>query len=341
MKKLLLASAAVVALSGSMFADTIAASTGTMNSVPLTATFNAAQAVNLPWTGIPINTTNTQAPFWNNLSADPINSHVANIGDVLAGLTGVGNVIGGNLSGGNINGSYLAYGSTDNTGGGGDPNNPTTTLLGSTTSATPALAFSFVSNAAAYNIALLFAASSLDNSFPTGTTFGYYTGSGTGADPIVLDPLATPDNHYLSGPPTTIATADVLKPAGWYYGFYATVCYTYTGTASSGTCTASVTYTTGAGNYSNNMAAGNLYMGALGWNHFALFQLASGAEVLGFTGTPYSLTTNPEGIGDFQDLVIGLTNSAVSPVPEPATLGVIGFGLAALGFLGRRRFSKK
>jgi hypothetical protein len=133
----------------------------------------------------------------------------------------------------------------------------------------------------------------------------------------------------------------LVANAGTVYGFYATVCYNFTG----GVCTQSVTYTTGAGNFSTGFTAGAQFLGALGWNHFALFELASGQEVLGFTDTPYALSTNVQGEGDFQDVVLGLIgnppNNFSSGAPEPGTIAIMGLGLAGLGLIGRRRFAKK
>jgi hypothetical protein len=119
------------------------------------------------------------------------------------------------------------------------------------------------------------------------------------------------------------------------YGFYDTVCYQ----ASAGVCTYSVTYTTGAGNWSTN-ASGNPYLGGLGWNHFALFELADGTEVLGFTDNPWGPgnANSTEGIGDFNDIVVAL--QPPTSTPEPGTIAVMGLGLAGLGLLGRRRFAK-
>jgi hypothetical protein len=101
-----------------------------------------------------------------------------------------------------------------------------------------------------------------------------------------------------------------------------------------------VTYTTGAGNFSTN-AAGNNYLGGLGWNHFALFTLASGDEVIGFEDSPWlpGTANGSEGIGDFNDIIIALS-PAIS-APEPGTLAIMGLGLAGLGVLSRRRFAKK
>src|SRR5580658_3514981 len=98
MKKIWVLSAGLIALSGSMFADTIGAGTGSLVAVPTTASFLASQ---VPYSAtVPPNPTNGQVPFWNNPSEDTINNHIANVGDVLSGVTTNTNLIGGNLIGG-------------------------------------------------------------------------------------------------------------------------------------------------------------------------------------------------------------------------------------------------
>jgi hypothetical protein len=203
------------------------------------------------------------------------------------------------------------------------------------------LEFSFMSAATSYNVAVMFADSGLDsgtgNSGGPGTVFGYYYGSGAG---IALHPLGAPVNNNPTGTsPQSLATSMVLDGSGAVYGFYATVCYLYTGT----TCTGSVTYTTGAGNFTTNIAAGNQYLGALDWNHFAFFQLTNGQQVLGFEDTPFALgsTFDTEGEGDFNDVVISLNGLASTSAPEPGTIAIMGLGLAGLGLIGRRRFARK
>lgn len=315
MRKFLPLAVVVAGLGGSVFADSISG-TGTLVAIPATWTTPT-------FTGNPIST-NTQAPFWNNPSGDTIANHVANVGDVLAGLTTGTNLIGTNLSGSTINGSYYALTANDNTAGGGDPE---TAVSG--TSASPGLAFSMISNASSYNVAVLFADSSLDS--PTAlvpTVFGYYYGSGAS---IQLHQLGSVSNN-ITGAPASLATNLQFASNGSIYGFYATACYLI----SDGNCVGSVTYTSGAGNFSNNLPVGSSFLGALGLQHFALFQLASGEFVLGFEDYPAALGTGSEGIGDFNDAIIGIT-----AVPEPGTIGIMGLGLAALGFIGRRRFAKK
>jgi hypothetical protein len=308
---------------------------------------------------------NTQTPFWNNPSGDVINSDTnhTNVGDVLSGYSTGTNLIGSNLTGsvtaplqttGTINGSYLAFTNS----GIGDPVTSTTTtgnvsINGGTstsaTEATPSFEFSFLTAQTAYNIALLFADSGLDtgcavgsncNGVGVGTTFGVYTETATNSGVFTFTPITTPTNN-TTGTATSIATNDVLDSVtNGVYGFYATVCYAYTTSGGVSTCTSSVTYTTGAGNFSTN-GGSNGDLGGLGWNHFALFELANGEEVLGFEDSPWApgSTNGGEGIGDFNDIIIAL--SPVVSAPEPGTIAIMGMGLAGLGFIGRRRFAKK
>jgi hypothetical protein len=362
MKNFWLLSVGVVALSGSMFGDVIGSigSTGVLTSITGTPISTLqpggtlAQAVYSP-TSFPVAPA-AGTPFWNNPSSDGVapprpqlaDGHIANVGDVLAGLATGTDLIGSNLVGTpsavtpntatSISASW--YGTAS---GNGDPSTGGTSTIanvsingGASTAATqisPTLEFSFQSQATAFTIALLFADSDNDTgSGPGGTVFGTYTETATNSGVFTLTPLVTPSD--------TIATGDVIGGgAGAYYGFYATVCYQVTGSS----CTESVTYTTGAGNWSTNLTTGNMFMGGLGWNHFALFELASGEEVLGFTDTPFSLATNTEGLGDYNDVIIGLVGNpaAGSSAPEPGTMAIMGLGLAGLGLIGRRRFLKK
>ncbi len=162
--------------------------------------------------------------------------------------------------------------------------------------------FNFISSGTQYNITLLFADSSLNTGNPAqGTIFGYYVGD-------------TFTQIYDVGNTTTPTGTQPFDPtsAGGSYGFYATVCY------GGGFCE---TYTTGSGNTGNEG-------GAAGWNHFALFQLASGDFAMGFTAADAMVG---EGLGDFNDVVIEFQGA-----PEPGTVVVVALGLA--GLLARRRW---
>jgi len=188
------------------------------------------------------------------------------------------------------------------------------TMTGATnlTSSGSDIGFNFVRNATAYNIVLLYASSgentgSAASSTTQGTTFGYYVGSPETAIYNVAN-TNTPVGMQSFNPTT----------AGNLWGFFATVCYN-----NAGTCE---TYTTATG-YAGNSPGGT------GWNHFALFQLADGNYVVGFTSQNGVFG---EYHGDYQDVVVELI-----AIPEPGTVAIMGLGLAAIGLLGRRRFAKK
>lgn len=312
MKNFLYLSAAVVVLSGSMFADTVNSLGATAGFTTIGSTLSFTTAMT-GWTSSFIST-DVQTPFWNNPSQDTLlNGHLANIGDVLAGLATGTNEIGADLTGAigtgdQEHGGY--YGVTS--GGSGDPNTGgAAQTVNGMAGMTTALAFNLTRNAVAYNIALLFADSSFDTGTAAGTVFGTYTGSGSA---LTLTPLFNPAQN-TSGVPVNYGAFNATGT----YGFYATVCY------SAGNCE---TYTTGNGNFGTGTASGGQ-----AWNHFALFQLASGNYVLGFEDANGMFT---EGIGDFNDIVVALVAT-----PEPGTIGIMGLGLAALGFIGRRRFARK
>jgi hypothetical protein len=158
------------------------------------------------------------------------------------------------------------------------------------------IAFNFISSETAYDISLLFADSCLDTGNSSeGTVFGYYVGD-------TYTPLYAPKNTWSR---TGTQTFDPTT-SGNSYGFYATVCY------APGQCE---TYTTGNGNFGN-------VTGAAGWNHFALFQLASGSYAMGFEDSP---SVSGENLGDFNDVVV-----EIQVTPEPGTLAILGLGLAGL-----------
>ena len=165
------------------------------------------------------------------------------------------------------------------------------------------IAFDFISSGTAYDISLLFALSCLNTGNPTqGTVFGYYVGD-------TYTPLDAPRN---TASPIDTQSFDPTV-SGTSYGFYATVCY------APGQCE---TYTTGNGNFGN-------VTGAAGWNHFALFQLASGSYVIGLEDSP---SVSGENLGDFNDVVL-----EIQVTPEPGTLPIMGLGLAGLCFCVARK----
>jgi hypothetical protein len=277
MRHITFAASAVLAISGSLSADTVNSAIGTFSPFP-TGFASSTPA----WSNYSTPPVISGSPFWNNPSGDTgvDDSHAMNIGYVLTdtgGLAGTTPVLGTDTV------------TQDFTAGGGDPT-----------------AFNFVSSATAYNIALRFADSSLDTgNAAQGTVFGYYIGD-------TYTPLFAPTG-------TTSPTGDIpFDPttSGTSYGFYATVCY------GAGQCE---TYTTGNGNSGNAP-------GAAGWNHFALFELASGSYVIAFEDTD---NVGGEGLGDFNDVVVELQ---VVTSPEPGTIFFVAVGLTCLILWGRRRY---
>jgi len=359
MKKLLLMSAAVVALSGGLFADTIwVGSQGSLTAIPTTASFTGSQVV---YTGSTVNATNAQVPFWNNPSQDNAGladsacvftgcapGHVANVGDVLAGLATGTDLIGSNLTGtpsGSNNNTVIGGSYFNGLTGNGDPVSaatPTTVSGKGTNTVTPALEFSFMSQATALQVSVLFADSGLD--CPTtgaGCNTGQYTSFGTyilgtgscGSNCQFLPTAIGTASMNISGTPGS-ATVDPNDNATTVYGYYATVCYSFSG----GVCSQSITYTTGAGNFTNSTLPA--LTGALGWNHFSYFELTNGEMVFGLED---GLSVGVEGAGDYNDLIFAVTGNPpfTSSTPEPGTIAIMGLGLAGLGIIGRRRFAKK
>jgi len=176
--------------------------------------------------------------------------------------------------------------------------------------------FTMVRTAAAENIALIFASGGMNGVNGGTVQIGYYVG----ATQTVLYNSVTNTNSALA--------AMAFNPSG-NYGFYAIVCYPGT--------TQCETYFSGQANTGptfGNQTPGVPVTGDT-WNHFALFQTANGNWVIGFTEQNGYYGEN---YGDFQDVVLEITSAAT---PEPGTIAIMGLGLAGLGLLGRKRFTKK
>jgi|HubBroStandDraft_2_1064218.scaffolds.fasta_scaffold60803_2 hypothetical protein len=272
MKPILVASAAMWLLSGSVLADSITSPTGSFSAFP-----SGFSSTTPNWQGQFTQPTTASSPFWNNPSDDTGTggSHMMNIGYVLSdsgGLQGTPSVLGSD----SVTQEFTADGT--------DP-----------------AAFNFVSSGTPFDITLLFADSSLDTgNAAQGTVFGYYVGNTFTPVYTVGDTFAPTDTELED--PATLGNS---------YGFYVTVCY------GGGFCE---TYTTGNGNTGNES-------GAAGWNHFALFQLASGNYAMGFTAADADVG---EGLGDFNDVVVEL-----QAIPEPGTIGALALGLAGLALFAR------
>jgi hypothetical protein len=81
--------------------------------------------------------------------------------------------------------------------------------------------------------------------------------------------------------------------------------------------------------------------------HFALFQAGSNvnqyyAGIEDYAFNTAFKTANPiEGAGDYKDIILSITTGiGIDPVPEPATVSIMGLGLAGLGLIGRRKLKK-
>ena len=331
MNKFFLAAAGVL-LSGGLFADTIGGGTGSLGAFtgPTGSTTGSVPTPAWNGNGGPIS---SPALFWNNPSDDAFMvsggmltlfsnngippstqaQHLSNIGYLLTDT-------------GSFAGTAAILGSDSITGG--------TQYVGAN-GADPT-SFSFARSATAENIALLFASSNENGVATYGTTtIGYYSGASctAGANNIGCTNgtqlLGSVANAYTAAAGASelnqaFPTNGVLNNG---YGFYAVVCYT------AGVSTSCETYTSSGPNFLAN--GSSLGIPAADWDHFAVFQTAAGNWVVGFTS---QAKRYGEGLGDFQDVVLELSNASI---PEPGSIAILGLGLAGLGVLGRRRFAKK
>jgi hypothetical protein len=207
----------------------------------------------------------------------------------------------------------------------------TTALLGTDSAAGTLLgpagsdptSFNFITNGDVYTIQVLFS----DTGLPDDVTFGWYDL----ANPSVLNPIFSNigNTNAPLGSPQAFNNGGAAT-----YGFYATVCF------NPPACTIDVTYRTDSTQDTTTNAGMTTPFGTLSntpYNHFSLFNLTSNGQsyVLGLSETPNAGGT--ELAGDFQDLVIELTDTSAAITPEPATMSIVGLSLIALGFARRRR----
>lgn len=238
-------------------------------------------------------------PFFYDTSGDIVNgSNQASAGDFLGAV--------GSFAGG-IN--YMAGGGQMYTQSSNSPNY--------------ASAFDFIRQAAAVEITLLYANSSVNNNAEIGL---YDASSSNNAiqNHTIVQNTGTNLNAIIG------QVYDVTNPYATY-GIYVRTC---TVNAANNACPGQniVTYFDNL-TYDQNVPAADV-----GHQHWALFQSGTNANIYYLALEDYALqgsqTRNPtEGYGDYNDIILELNTS---PVPEPGTISIVGLGLVGLGFLGRR-----
>ncbi|MGA3203320.1 MAG: hypothetical protein ABSF12_12605 [Bryobacteraceae bacterium] len=84
----------------------------------------------------------------------------------------------------------------------------------------------------------------------------------------------------------------------------------------------------------NGITVGTAITGTGGFNHYTGFTITSGF-VEGENFLDFVVTNNSSGSPNVTGLRVNITSATIS-LPEPATFGIAGLGLVALGILGRR-----
>jgi hypothetical protein len=285
---------------------------------------------------------NPTGAFWNNTSSDVVNgSQAINVGNFLSDTGAV--ALNGNVTAGcpTCGTNYMASGGQMYVNAGNTPDYVS--------------GLNFVRQAGALQITLLYANSGA-NGF---AEFGIYDVSNPNVNHVILQgglgqgPGSTMNlNNAIGGVYTqgtgtgslsgTVSLATGAPYANW--GLYVRTCTE--GSVTVAKCMADgdiVTYYMGAASQEGS----NFVPYDTAHQHFALFQAGTnanqyyaGLEDWAFNASdPNASTNGVEGYGDFNDLIFGITSS-ISSVPEPATLSIVGLGLAGLGILGRRKLKK-
>jgi hypothetical protein len=283
--------------SGIALADTIVVGSGSLANVPGNISSPVIGVTNC---GVTTNPTGNcgalgMGPYWDNISGD---GNQMNVGYILTGGCGISADCPTNYQ-------PLQYLS-----GAGTPNSPASLSLISTSTAVVTLLEDITGD--------------------TSLTFGYYNAGASGLAAAVLSeqPIFGP---LIPNDPGAYSPTALALTSGENYGFYLTrSCYT---DCPAGDTSGMVTEFSNP--TLNSCTTEEPTTGSVTCDtdqHFVIFTSGTtglyyvGIEDWALLGSPINGETN----GDYNDVVFEL-NSSVAPTPEPASLGLIGAGLAALG----------
>jgi len=259
--------------------------------------------------------------FFNNTSSDNVvgslnsgGSTAANAGDFL-GATGAFSPSNGTIAGCSTCGvNYMASGGQ---------------MYLQANSPDFASAFSFIRQAASVQITLLYSNSSTNNNLE----FGLYDASSVTS---ALQNHAIVQQGGVTNLNNIIGTVyNVTNPYATY-GIYARTCDI---NAATGACPGA-NIVTDFSNVAMNSLNGDDPAADSAHMHWALFQSGTNAAIYYLALEDFSFQSgnfnSVEGFGDYNDLIIEL-NTDAAPIPEPATLSIVGLSLASLGVLRRRK----